>query len=146
MLAVPQKGDYSIALVELQEYLVTISNFSVRVRFYSNSWTLVKKRRKRGGEGKRGSEGSPPCLLCKGLELQERGTVSANAKLMRYLPNHTLSFSISKKNIIHCLISLTSPIKGCFFPLLGQSPCCRTPALISAFNNMCCTSAQKESD
>lgn len=50
-----------------------------------------------------------------------------------------------QKKIIHCLISLTSPIKGWFFPLLGQSPCCKIPALISAFNNMCCTSAQKES-
>lgn len=51
----------------------------------------------------------------------------------------------AKIKIIHCLISLTSPIKGCFFPLLGESPCCKIPALISAFNNMCCTSAQKES-
>lgn len=56
-------------------------------------------------------EALPDCLLCKGFELQKRGTMSANAKPMRYLPNRTLSFSISKK-IIRCLISLTSPIKG----------------------------------
>lgn len=53
---VPQKGDYSIALLDLQKCLITTASLSVKVRFHSNS---CEKEKEEGRERQKGEWGKP---------------------------------------------------------------------------------------
>lgn len=103
------------------------------------------KREARGGERQKGEWGKPSLSALQRIWTAEKRNRVSKCQTDAIPAKPHLILLNQQKKIIHCLISLTSPVKGCFFPLLGQSPCCKIPALISAFYNMCCTSAQKES-
>lgn len=105
-----------------------------------------EKEKEEGREkAKGGVGGSPPCLSA----LQRIWT--AEKRNRQQMPNQCStcqtapypSQSAKKNYPLPDFSYLTN--KGLVFSLI-RTPRCKILALISAFNNMCCTSAQKESD
>lgn len=133
-----------MALLGLQKLLFTTSSLCVRVRFHRNAEHLWKREGRGEGKAKGGRGGSPPWLST----LQRIWTAEKKNHVSKCQTNaipakpHLILLNQQKNYPLPDFSYLTNKGLG-FFPLLGQSPCCKILALISGFNNMCCTSAQK---
>lgn len=128
----------------------TCKNVSLPHPVWVSEWdftaTAVKKRRKREGKGRRGSGEALPVCSAKDLSCSREEPCQQMPNQCSTCQTAPYPSQSAKKNYpLPDFSYLTNKGLG-FFPLLGQSPLCKIPALISAFNNMCCTSAQKESN